>query len=431
MAYRIYNFLLILASPVILILLGRHKRSQRGIWNRVRGIPSAFRECSQQGIWVHAVSLGEVVSVVPLLQMVKARHPSIPIVVSTVTETGREIVLERLEGVASHVYAPLDYWWAVERFVRYLRPKLFILVESEFWPNLLKTLHRHQVPVCLVNGRISTKSFSRYVWIHTFMQQVLGYVDLALMQSSHDAERIRTLGVKASSIHVLGNIKIDQGGSHLSPSNPQVEVMREEFGLKPDEFVIVAGSTHPKEEEDILWVYRELLSANPHVVLVMAPRHIERSGMVEEAIQQFGFVCKRRSLMGKGVSTEDKARVILLDTRGELVHVYGLGHVGFVGGTLVPVGGHNLLEPAQWGRPVLFGPHIDHCRDSARMLLEAVGAIQVKDRQELRMHLNGLIQDPQKAEAMGSRAQVAIQSHQGVTVETLRYLTPYLQSPNC
>ena len=153
--------------------------------------------------------------------------------------------------------------------------------------------------------------------------------------------------------------------------------------------------------------------------------------MVEETIQRHGFICIRRSLMGKAstsASCNAGARVILLDTRGELVYVYGLGHVGFVGGTLVPIGGHNLLEPAQWGRPVLFGPHIDHCRDSARMLLEAVGAIQVKNKQELHMHVHALIQDPQKAEAMGGRAQFAIQSHQGVTVETLQYLQPYLQS---
>ena len=432
MYYVMYNVLLVLAFPIVIGLLLTKKRSQRGLWCRLGAVPVELRNFQKPVIWIHAVSLGEVATIVPLLHAMKDRYPQWPLVVSTVTETGREVVLKRLEGVAIHCYAPVDFWWAVNRYVRILQPHLFILVESEFWPNLLKSLQRHQVPICLVNGRISSRSFSRYRWVAGMMKRVLSCLDLALMQSVHDAERIGQLGVKQNSIHVTGNMKFDQGLEQL----PFVEAhgsLRSIFTDNSAEVLIVAGSTHPQEEECLLEAYRKVIAQHPQAVLVIAPRHIERAAKLEQVIRQYGFPCVRRSRLGQAVggqTSHNGPRVIVLDTRGELPFVYREGCATFVGGTLVPVGGHNLLEPAQWGRPVVFGPHVDHCRDIAGLLLETGGGIQIQNQDDLASQLIRLITHPSEAEDMGRRALEMVQTHRGVIARNLQWIDQLVKNRN-
>ncbi|MCA9421569.1 MAG: 3-deoxy-D-manno-octulosonic acid transferase, partial [Nitrospira sp.] len=405
------------------------KRSQRGLWSRLGAIPAEFRNVQKPVIWIHAVSLGEVATIVPLLHAMKERYPQWPLVVSTVTETGREVVIKRLEGVAVHCYAPVDFSWAVERYIRMLRPHLFILVESEFWPNLLNRLQRHHVPICLVNGRISSRSFGRYRWVAGMMKHVLSCLDLALMQSVHDAERIGRLGAKPNAIHVTGNMKFDQGFEQGQAANAHVS-FRSLFTRHSAEVLIVAGSTHPQEEECLLHAYRKVIAQHPQAVLVIAPRHIERVGKLEQVIQQYGFPCVRRSRLGQKVGdqgVQQGPRVIVLDTRGELAFVYREGCVTYVGGTLVPVGGHNLLEPAQWGRPVVFGPYVDHCRDSAGLLLEAGGGIQIQNQDDLASQLIRLIAHPSEAEERGRRALEMVQAHRGVITRNLQWIDQLLE----
>ena len=432
MYYVMYNVLLVLAFPIVIGLLLTKKRSQRGLWCRLGAVPVELRNFQKPVIWIHAVSLGEVATIVPLLHAMKDRYPQWPLVVSTVTETGREVVLKRLEGVAIHCYAPVDFWWAVNRYVRILQPHLFVLVESEFWPNLLNSLQRHQVPICLVNGRISSRSFSRYRWVAGMMKRVLSCLDLALMQSVHDAERIGQLGVKQNSIHVTGNMKFDQGLEQL----PFVEAhgsLRSIFTDNSAEVLIVAGSTHPQEEECLLEAYRKVIAQHPQAVLVIAPRHIERAAKLEQVIRQYGFPCVRRSRLGQAVgdqTSHNGPRVIVLDTRGELPFVYREGCATFVGGTLVPVGGHNLLEPAQWGRPVVFGPHVDHCRDIAGLLLETGGGIQIQNQDDLASQLIRLITHPSEAEDMGRRALEMVQTHRGVIARNLQWIDQLVKNRN-
>ncbi|WP_342346840.1 3-deoxy-D-manno-octulosonic acid transferase [uncultured Nitrospira sp.] len=434
MYYVMYNVLLVLAFPIIIGLLLTKKRSQRGLWCRLGAVPVELRDLQKPVIWIHAVSLGEVETIVPLLQAMKQRYPQWPLVVSTVTETGREVVIKRLEGVAVHCYAPVDFWWAVGRYIRILQPQLFILVESEFWPNLLKNLQRHRVPVCLVNGRISSRSFARYGWVRGMMNRVLNCLDLALMQSIHDAERIGHLGVKPNAIHVTGNMKFDQGLEQGQSADTHTHVsFRSLFRCHPAEALIVAGSTHPQEEECLLDAYRKVVAQHPLTVLVMAPRHIERAAKLEQVIQQYGFPCVRRSRFGQDVGDQplyQGPRVILLDTRGELAFVYREASVTFVGGTLVQVGGHNLLEPAQWGRPVVFGPHVDHCRDSAGLLLEAGGGIQIQNQDDLASQLIRLIAHPTEADDMGQRALEVVRTHRGVITRNLQWIDQLLENDN-
>ena len=206
----LYNMILITSFPIVMGLLLTTKRCQRGILARLGKVPDGLQGLSAPVVWVHAASLGEVTAVVPLIRAMKDKDPRQVFVVSTVTETGREMVLNRLQGIAIHCYAPLDFCWAVTRYVRALNPHMFILVESEIWPNLLTRLHQQQVPICLVNGRISSRSFSRYRLVKSFMMPIWASLDMALMQTAQDAERIKELGAKAKNVHVTGNMKYDQ-----------------------------------------------------------------------------------------------------------------------------------------------------------------------------------------------------------------------------
>lgn len=441
MFWLIYNVLLVLGSPVIVGLLLTRKRCQRGLRGRLGRVPNELQHLSGPVVWVHAVSLGEVTAVVPLLRAMKEADPQQVIVVSTVTETGREMVLTQLKGIATHCYAPLDFWWAVNRYVQVLNPRLFLLVESEIWPNLLTSLAKNQVPVCLVNGRISTRSFSRYRLVKSVMHQIWSCLDLALMQTVQDAERIKQLGANENVVHVTGNMKFDQA---IDPQKKfdSTQSIRTMLGIRDTELVIVAGSTHPQEEEQLLQAYQSLSQSKKDLVLVLAPRHIERASELEAVIARFGLSCVRRTQMNDEhvVSTQqDSPRVILLDSRGELPYVYRVGFVGFVGGTLVPIGGHNLLEPAQWGRPVMFGPYVDHCQDIARQLLQAGGAVQIHEPEDLGSHLLRLLENSAEVEQMGGEALSVVEQNRGVVKENLKMIrqlsihqpiTPRLDSPS-
>lgn len=424
MFWLIYNVLLVLGFPVIVGLLLTKKRCQRGLLSRLGMVPPMLQHLPSPVVWIHAVSLGEVTAIVPLLRAMKEEDPHQTIVVSTVTETGREMVVKRLSGIAIHCYAPLDFWWAVKRYVRVFNPRLFILVESEIWPNLLTCLAQHQVPVCLVNGRISSRSFSRYQLGKRLMKRIWSLLDMALMQTAQDAERIKELGANAKAIHVTGNMKFDQSFDHQKGYG-STQAIRTSLRISDRELVIVAGSTHPKEEEQLLDAYQSLSHSHMNVVLVIAPRHIERAPELEAVIARFGLSCIRRSQMSDRnilSAQHHSPRVIVLDSRGELPYVFCLGIIGFVGGTLVPVGGHNLLEPAQWGRPVLFGPYVDHCRDIAHQLLQVEGAIQIHQPKDLVTHLLHLLEHPSEADRMGRHALSVVQQNRGVVQKNLRLI---------
>ncbi|MDR4494335.1 MAG: 3-deoxy-D-manno-octulosonic acid transferase [Nitrospirales bacterium] len=416
MYYWIYNGLLHLAFPIIAGLLLVKKRLQRGLKPRLGILDPACRQLSQPVIWVHAVSLGETTAVIPLLRVLKETWPQGTLVVSTITETGKEVVSAHLGGLAKHCYAPLDFPWVVNRFVRELNPFLYILVESEFWPNLLRRLHRNHVPICLVNGRISSRSYSRYRFVRPFIRRVLECLDLALVQTERDRKRMLELGASGEIVQVTGNMKFDQMPESYSSESGSL-LSREALGIQPGEILWVAGSTHEHEEGDILEAYQAILPAHPRLVLLLAPRHIERTSHIEQVIRGYGIPCIRRSLiptLKEPLAHIQGNRIILLDTRGELAGVYRLAVAGFVGGTLVPVGGHNVLEPAQWGRPVLFGPYTDHCRDFAMLLVKQGGGIQVQDSRALADEMKNLLADPQNTEEMGRRAFDAVRQGRGV-----------------
>jgi 3-deoxy-D-manno-octulosonic-acid transferase len=440
-----YNIILLVVSPFIVAILLAKQRCRPGLLQRLglqdsqSGLsrrpdlpdrpnePDRLDRPPQPVIWIHAVSLGEVVAVTPLVHELHRRHPAYRLVVSTVTETGREAVEHRLAGVADHCYAPLDFPWVVARFIERLQPCLYLFVETELWPNLLWYLHRRGVPTALVNGRLSSKSFARQQWppVRSFYRTMLQQLSLCLMQSDRDVDRIIALGADALRVRRTGNIKFDQPISAVTEGG----TTRAHLGLQSTEQLFVAGSTHPGEEEILVECYRALVTQCPSAVLLLAPRHIERAESVEAMIRARGLAVQRRSTIGQaGALMSTGPRVVVLDSRGELAAIYREAVAAFVGGTLVPIGGHNLLEPAQWAKPVLFGPYTDHFEEIADLLILAGGGRRVLQAEDLTRQVLALFSDDEARERMGRSARQVVEQNQGALQQTLeaidRLLTP-------
>ena len=428
MWYLLYNCLLLLLSPVILCVLLAKQRCRRGLPQRL-GLLAAqpFKSgVAAACIWIHAVSLGEVVAVAPLVRELRRRYPDARLVVSTVTETGREAVEQRLEGVAEHRYAPLDFPWVVNHAIDQLRPSLYVFVETELWPNLLRSLRRRNIPSVLVNGRLSTRSFERQRLpvIRDFYRTMLNMISSCLMQSERDAQRMIDLGADPSRVRCTGNIKFDQPVPQAAAGGTAVS--KQAIGLTERERLVVAGSTHPGEEEIIVDAYQAVSENFPDLRLVLAPRHIERAAQVEQMVRAKGLTVSRRST-GRGESSSGSGpRVVVLDTRGELALLYREAAVAFVGGTLVPVGGHNLLEPAVWGKPVLFGPHTDHCAEVAALLLTARGGRVVEGVQGLARSLRDLLGNSDALKQMGQAAQQVVADNQGALQRSAEIIATFL-----
>ncbi len=400
-------------------------RCRPGLFQRMgwQDHPSDGAGALQPLIWIHAVSLGEVVAAAPLVKALHDRHPECRYIVTTVTETGREAVEQRLAGIAEHRYAPLDFPWAVAGMVRRVQPVLYVFVETELWPNMLWTLRDQAVPSVLVNGRLSSRSFGRQDLpvIRSFYRSVLRTLTLCLMQSERDADRIIALGADPARVHVTGNIKFDQP----LPDVRSDEALRRSFGIDEHEQLILAGSTHPGEEELLVSAYGHIAKIHPSTVLMLAPRHIERVDRVEAMLREAGFAVQRKSQIRE---KQSGPRVVILDTRGELSRAYREAVVAFVGGTLVPVGGHNLLEPAVWGTPVMFGPHTDHCAEVATLLYEAGGGRRITGKEDLVTSLEEWLGQPDARSRAGQAAKRAVLDNQGALMRSLEFIETCLRA---
>jgi len=369
--------------------------------------------------WIHAVSVGESVTAIPLVDGIRRRWPELSLVLTTVTPTGARIVADRLAGLVSHRYFPLDLSGPVGRALRAVRPRFFIAMETELWPNFFRALSRRRIPSMIANGRISDRSFRRYRRIPFLMRPLLGEISVFAMQSQEDARRIIALGAPPERVVVTGSLKADQ-----EPEDPGARERWERLlGLAPEERVWVAGSTHRGEEEIVVEAFERLSATVPELTLVVAPRHPERVPEVERMIQSRGLPVVRRSQLPRA---RGRRAVILLDTVGELAQLYRVGELVFVGGSLVPTGGHNMLEPALRMKPILFGPHSSNFRESAELLVAAGGALVVHDGGELEAAARRLLDDPALAKAMGAAAFQAVVGSQGAVQATLDLVARYL-----
>jgi 3-deoxy-D-manno-octulosonic-acid transferase len=370
--------------------------------------------------WIHAVSVGESAAAVPLVEGIRRRWPELGIVVSTITPTGARIVAERLAGTAVHRYFPIDLPGPVRRALEAARPRFFIAIETELWPNFLRALARRGIPAMIANGRISDRSFRRYRWVRGLMRRVLTDVSVFAMQTEEDARRIIALGAPPSRVVVTGNLKSD-----LVPeaTGDDASAWRERLRLGAGARLWIAGSTHRGEEAVVLDAFLRARTGCPDLALLLAPRHPERAGEVEELIRGRGLAAARRSRLPADGAP---GAVVILDTVGELAALYALAEVVFVGGSLVPVGGHNVLEPAMRGKPVLVGPHMSNFREGAELLQRSGGGLVVKDGPELLRELTRLLEDRDLARRMGEAARHAFAGRQGAVSATLDLVAAHL-----
>ncbi|MEK8090792.1 lipid IV(A) 3-deoxy-D-manno-octulosonic acid transferase [Thermithiobacillus plumbiphilus] len=407
-----YAWLLRLITPLLLIYLaGRallDRRYRDRWWQRFGFVPRA----SEPPIWVHAVSVGESLAAVPLVQALRARYPEHPILMTTVTPTGAEVVQQRLKGLVRHVYAPYDLPFAVRRFLKRNRPLLGIVMETEVWPNLYHAAACLRVPMALVNARLSDRSSKGYRRFIKLIGPALRDLALIAAQSEDDAARFRALG--AGNVYVTGNLKFDLPDQ--SESFVQGRALRRAWGGRQ---VWVFGSTHEGEEALALDVLDGLRTRFPDLLLVLVPRHPQRFEAVAALIEARGLSFVRH---GRKEVPQSHHAVLLGDTLGELSGFYAAADVVTVGGSFVPVGGHNVLEPAALGKPVSFGPYMHNFREIRAKLLAADAGIEVPDAQALQRRLQDWLAQPQAAQAVGANGMAVVDANRGALAWTLKLL---------
>jgi len=408
---------LLVASPYYLYRMVRTQKYRSGLGERFgRIVPERIAGLRGRKLcWIHAVSVGEVHAAEMLIQRIKQRRPEVAVVVSTVTDTGQERARRIAEADAT-LYLPLDLGPILRRVFRRIHPEVFVIVETELWPRLLSVLHAERIPILVLNGRISDRSYGRYRLTRGFWRRVLGWVDCFAMQTDLDAERIRSMGAPGERVSVMGNMKFDRVPPLPSPEEAQA--LRGEFGLCRDNRLWVAGSTFPGEERRILDVYLRLKKRFASLRLLLAPRNPERAEAVEGLVREKGLECLRRSVCRAEPSPEGEP-VILLDTMGELAKMYALADYVFIGKSLDGWGGQNPLEPAALCKPIVFGPHMENFREAERLLLDAGGAVQVQDEAGLEQTLSEWFQSPDTCRRLGEGAVGALRSRQGATERNL------------
>lgn len=429
--YLIYSFLLFLfllfSIPYFLFRMVTKEKYKKGLRQRLGFIPQVK---NKDIIWVHAVSVGEVIAASPIIDAIRKKFPRHNFLISTVTDTGQDMARKAIPDPKEIIYFPLDFKWIVNKVLKVIQPRLFIMVETELWPNFIRETKKREIPLAVVNGRISPSSFKGYRIIKPFLKRVLSNIDLFSMQSKLDEERIISLGALKERVYTTGNVKFNGMKTEI----PDREKLAEELRISSKDLVLVAGSTHPEEEEIVLDVYQKAKEEFPNLRLILAPRHPERIPEVESLYKNKNLFSIRRSQLLRTPNSlprrqagELRTPVILLDTIGELAKVYSLATVVFVGGSLVPVGGHNILEPAALGKAPIFGPYMHNFIESARLLLEGKGGIQVRDKEELLENILSLLKNSEKREKTGKRAQEIVKRHQGASERTVELIGKLLE----
>ncbi|MBB2493741.1 lipid IV(A) 3-deoxy-D-manno-octulosonic acid transferase [Aquipseudomonas ullengensis] len=411
---RLYTLILHLVLPVIFLrLLWRAWQAPaygRRIGERFAfGLP-AFKP---GGIWVHAVSLGESIAAAPLIRELLARYPHLPITVTSMTPTGSERIQALFGDRIQHCYLPYDLPWACARFFERLQPQLAVIMETELWPNHIHQCARHGVPVVLANARLSERSARGYARFAKLTAPMLGELSLIAVQTETEAERFRQLGARPGCVEVTGSIKFDLS---VDPELLQRAALLREEWQATQRPVWIAASTHAGEDEVILAAHRQLLVQQPQALLILVPRHPERFDAVAELCRKEGFATVRRS---SAQAVDAQTTVLVGDTLGELLFLYALADLAFVGGSLVANGGHNLLEPAALGKPLLSGPHLFNFLEISALLREAGDLREVHDSDELFAALQQLFAEPDLARRMAEGGLGVLRANQGALARLL------------
>jgi 3-deoxy-D-manno-octulosonic-acid transferase len=402
---------MVVSLPYWIFQMMRHGKYRSGFGERMGRVPERLRlDHEEEAIWVHAVSVGEVLAVAGLVKDLRRRLPRFRIFVSTTTDTGQALARKQF-GEENVFYFPMDFGFAIRPYLRTLRPRMVVIAETEFWPNFIRLARASGARIAVVNARISDRSWPRYRRFRRLLQKVLIDIDLFLAQTPEDAARLQDIGAKTERVHVTGNLKFDIP----VPTPPEiVRNLRESMQATGARPVLVCGSTVDGEEPLLLKAFEHLLVQHPAAVMILAPRHPERFPAVAALLEQMSIRFWRRSEWN---GEHLNGGVLLLDTIGELAAVYGLGDVAFVGGSLVPRGGHSILEPAQHGVATVVGNHTENFRDVVR-LFQSRDAVRIVGPAELPLVLMALLANDGERRALGQRAAETMRSQVGATERT-------------
>lgn len=435
--YFIYN--LLLAASIILILpwwllnLIRGKY-RKGFWQRMGYYSDEIKRglINQSPIWIHAVSVGEVIASTSLIKSLRKEYPDIKIILSTVTDTGQKIARERIKEADYIIYFPFDFSWSVKGALNTINPIICIIMETELWPNFLREANKKAIPVAVINGRISERSFKRYRMISLFMKDVLESVTLFSMQTEDDAKRAISLGANHNNVRVSGNIKYDNEFKEIEEE--KVKEIKNTLGVNNSDRIFIAGSTHPGEEEIAIKLYSNILKNYPDFRLVIAPRHIDRVEEVEEIVKKMGLNAVRKTELlkgsrrgthpvdGSGQGSSNTKPIIILDTIGELSFMYSIADIVFVGGSLIPHGGQNILEPAFYKKPVIFGKYMMNFQEIAKEMILSGGGIQVNNEEDLIREVGGLLNNKKKMIEIGEKGYQVIMKNRGALQKNLELI---------
>jgi 3-deoxy-D-manno-octulosonic-acid transferase len=425
--YFLYSFITLLAlvalSPYLAYQALRHGKFIGGLGERLGSLPSSLNAAGDESIWIHAVSVGEVLAAAPLIAELRQRYPQLRLFLSTTTLTGQRLARQGAVDVDGVLYFPVDWAFCVRRTLNRLTPRLFVMIDTEIWPNLLRECRRRGIPTMLANGRLSSRSFPRYRMIRPLFRHVLADVDRLCVQGGEAASRFEALGADPASITVAGSLKFDALDAVHAPGIGGARVLRF-FRMSANRPVLVAGSTLQGEEAAVIRAFNRVRAGGGRPLLVLAARHPERFAEVERLCVSEGLSTVRRTDLP--IDAEPPADVVVLDTIGELADVYQIATVVFVGGSLVRAGGHNILEPAAFGKPVVVGPHMDNFAEIAETFLSNDAAVQVQSDRDLESTIAGLMGDPVRRAKLGAAARALVDTNRGAKDRTLAVVAQLL-----
>ena len=425
--YLLYSivslFVLVVVSPYFVYQALRHNKYVGSLGQRLGYLPVSFNLDGDQSIWVHAVSVGEVLAARPLISELRRQYPKLRLFLSTTTRTGQQLARRNVADVDAVFYFPFDWTFTARRTLNVVKPRLFVMMETELWPNLLRECRERGVKTVLVNGRISYRSFPRYRLVKPFFRRVLADVDRFCVQGEETARRLTQLGADPARITVTGSLKFDSLDVIPTPGRGPERVLRF-FRMPPNRPVLVAGSTLKGEEEPVIRAFNRLRGTGVAPLLVLAARQPERFNEVERLCRHEGLTTIRRTELP--IDAEPRADAVILDTIGELAQLYQVATVVFVGGSLVAAGGHNILEPAIYGKPIVFGPHMENFAEIAEEFLANGAAIQVPSDRELDETIVSLMSDPVQRARLGAAARALVEANRGAKEKTLAVITALL-----
>lgn len=425
MVYLLYDLILYLSAlflvPYYLFRGLRYGKARHGVRERLGVYAQDFRQIleGRKVIWVHAVSVGETRAAIPLLKALKKQHPEALLILSNVTESGRKIA-SKLHEIDHYIFFPFDLRWVVRKALTIIHPDVIILVETEIWPNFVLEARRRNIPTVLVNGRISDRSFPRYRMAGKLLTPILESISDFCMQSEQDSRRIRRLGAASGRVQVTGNLKFDMQPPPIKHAD--FETLKNELKLPENARIWVAGSTHDGEETQLVNVYLALRKICPELFLVLVPRHPERCRQVQEELGKLEVAATLRSTLPQLNRTLQAGEVMIVDTLGEMLTLYALADLVFVGGSLVNIGGHNVLEAALLKKPVLYGSYMQNFKEIARLVRAAHAGLQVKDSDDLYRQMRILLENPCEAQRIGENGYHLLEENRGATQKTLEVI---------